>query len=118
MLHEQGMLVAPWGSATQHKSLRCSRPCIVLPCLPFLEERGKPGPLRLSLWAELLPWWPLSLILGLPQLGPAGELLKGCHLFPFAQGLPGRAGKRGVLSSQRGSVGLSRREGCPPDFWP
>lgn len=32
----------PQGSGTQHKSLRCSRLCILLSCLPFLEERGKP----------------------------------------------------------------------------
>lgn len=32
----------PQGSGTQHKSLRCSRLCILFSCLPFLEERGKP----------------------------------------------------------------------------
>ncbi|XP_042649926.1 feather beta keratin-like [Tyto alba] len=40
MLHEQGMFVAPQGSGTQHKSLRCSRLCILLSCFTFLDERA------------------------------------------------------------------------------
>ena len=101
MLHEQGMFVAPRGSGTQHKSLRCSRLCILLSCLSFLEERGKPeSAASLSLWAELLSWWLLRLTLGLPQPGPAIEQLKGCHLFPFWRRWLGRPGKRGFFQAE------------------
>ena len=97
MLHEQVMFVAPRGSGTQHKT--CAAPGSASSSLASFSSRNEVSlsPLHLSLWAELLSWWLLALILGLPQLGPATELFKGCHLFPFWRRWLGRAGKRGFL---------------------
>ena len=112
------MFVAPQGSATQHKSPRSSRPRILLSLLPFLEVRGKSESAPSLPVAELLSWWLLRWILGLPQLGPAREQFKGCHLLSLLVGWLRRAGKRGFLLSRRGSMGLSCREVCPPEFAP
>ena len=112
------MFVAPRGSATQHKSPRSSRPRILLSCLPFLEEQGKPESAPSLPVAELMSWWLLRWILGLPQLGPAREQFKGCHLLSLLVGVALEGWEEGFPSSRRGSMGLSCREVCPPAFLP
>ena len=71
--------------ALGHSIKACGAPGSASSSLGSLSSRNEVSlsPLHLSLWAELLSWGLLRLILGLPQLGPATELLKGCDLFPL-----------------------------------
>ncbi|XP_053842660.1 uncharacterized protein LOC128812344 isoform X2 [Vidua macroura] len=63
MFHRQGMFVAPQGSGTRHKRLRCSRLCILVSGLPFLQEPALPPAPRDVLLqtlspTALRPLWP------------------------------------------------------------
>ena len=113
LLHEQGMFVAPRGSATQHKSPRSSRPRILLSASLSSRNKVSLSPLHLSLWAELLSWWLLRWILGLPQLGPAREQFKGCHLLSLLVGVAEEGFEEGVSFKQKGINGPQLQGGLP-----
>lgn len=64
MLHEQGMLVPP--RALEHSIKACSTPGSASSSLASLSSNNKVSLslLCLSLWAEVLCWWLLRLMLG------------------------------------------------------
>ena len=83
--------------------------------LASLSSRNKVSlsPLHLPLWAELLSWWLLRWILGLPQLGPAREQFKGCHLLSLLVGVALEGWEEGVSFKQKGINGAELQGSLP-----
>ena len=83
--------------------------------LASLSSRNKVSlsPLHLSLWAEMLSWWLLRWILGLPQLGPAREQFKGCHLLSLLVGVAEEGWEEGVSFKQKGINGAELQGSLP-----
>lgn len=105
-----------WPPRALRHSIKARAPPGPASCsLASLSSRNKVSlsPLHLSLWAEMLSWWLLRLILGLPHRCPATERLKGCHLLSLLVGLALEGWEERVSFKQKGINGAELQGGLP-----